>query len=77
MVLRITETDSDHLETVVGSTRTHLNRYTILESTMDNLLLQAVMDTGDFDLAFSNGWRYGALCRQGISELMISGTSYL
>lgn len=60
MVLRITETDSDHLETVVGSTRTHLNRYTILESTMDNLLLKAVMDTGDFDLAFSNGWRYGA-----------------
>lgn len=60
MVKKVTSRDGEYLDTCVGFSKTHLNRYTILESTMDNLLLKSIMETGEFDLAFSNGWRYGA-----------------
>jgi len=45
---------------VVGETATALNRGTILEATMDNFLLQALLESTGAQLAFSNGWRYGA-----------------
>lgn len=45
---------------VVGHTLTGLNRNTLLEATMDNLLLQSLLDLTDAQVAFSNGWRYGA-----------------
>lgn len=45
---------------VVGRTRVGLNRNTVLEATMDNLLLDAISDAAGTSLAFSNGWRYGA-----------------
>ncbi len=45
---------------VVGATRTPLDRETILESTMDDVLLQALSAASGAELAFSNGWRYGA-----------------
>ncbi len=48
------------LDTVVGMTKTALNRNTILESTMDNFLLQSILNASGTKLAFSNGWRYGA-----------------
>ena len=48
------------LNTVVGHTQTALNRYRVLETTMDNLLLQAIAYVSGINLAFSNGWRYGA-----------------
>jgi hypothetical protein len=48
------------LSRVVGYTETGLNRNTILESTMDNLLLQSIQDVAGSPLAFSNGWRCGA-----------------
>ena len=52
--------DAGRLNEIVGHTATALNRYTVLEATMDNFLLQALLDlTGD-QMAFSNGWRYGA-----------------
>ncbi|MER2999153.1 bifunctional metallophosphatase/5'-nucleotidase [Pontibacter populi] len=44
----------------VGETKTALDRNTILEATMDNLLLQSMVEATDAELAFSNGWRYGA-----------------
>jgi S-sulfosulfanyl-L-cysteine sulfohydrolase len=44
----------------VGRTKTDLNRSTVLESTMDNFLLQSLIDQTEADVAFSNGWRYGA-----------------
>ncbi|GAU79821.1 5'-nucleotidase [Fusibacter sp. 3D3] len=47
------------LDTVVGETATALNRYTMLESTMDNFLLQSILDVSSAEMAFSNGWRYG------------------
>ena len=50
----------DHLSRVVGETRTGLNRNTVLEATMDNLLLQALLSATGAEMAFSNGWRYGA-----------------
>jgi len=48
------------LERVVGRTATALNRNTLLESTMDNLLLQSLLKETGAEVAFSNGWRYGA-----------------
>jgi len=50
----------NELEEVVGETSTALNRGTSMESTMDNFLLQALLETTGAQLAFSNGWRYGA-----------------
>lgn len=50
----------EELSTVVGETATALNRATLLESTMDNFLLQAIMESTGAHFAFSNGWRYGA-----------------
>ncbi len=50
----------DELSAVVGKTATALNRGTTLETTMDNFLLQALLESTGSQLAFSNGWRYGA-----------------
>jgi 2',3'-cyclic-nucleotide 2'-phosphodiesterase (5'-nucleotidase family) len=50
----------DMLAEVVGETATALNRYTTLESTMDNMLVDAIADAAGTEIAFSNGWRYGA-----------------
>ena len=43
-----------------GRTSVALNRSTMLEATMDNLLLAAIQEAGGTTIAFSNGWRYGA-----------------
>lgn len=48
------------LSQVAGITATDLNRYTNLEATMDNLLLDALSAAAGTEIAFSNGWRYGA-----------------
>ena len=48
------------LSEVVGETATALNRGTTLETTMDNFLLQTLLESTGAQLAFSNGWRYGA-----------------
>ncbi|MHB8799562.1 MAG: bifunctional metallophosphatase/5'-nucleotidase [Thermoanaerobaculia bacterium] len=48
------------LSEVVGETATALDRATMLESTMDNFLLQALLESTGAQLAFSNGWRFGA-----------------
>ncbi|MDD2308785.1 MAG: bifunctional metallophosphatase/5'-nucleotidase [Desulfuromonadaceae bacterium] len=50
----------EELSTVVGITATALNRATTLETTMDNFLLQALLESTGAQLAFSNGWRFGA-----------------
>ena len=60
MVGKIMDPHRERLSRVVGETRTALNRNTVLEATMDNLLLQALLDLTGADMAFSNGWRYGA-----------------
>lgn len=48
------------LNEVVGETRLPLDRGRVLESTMDNLLVQALRSHTGAQIAFSNGWRYGA-----------------
>lgn len=55
----------EKLSTVVGKTSTDLNRNTVLESTMDNFLLQSLLDLTGSQVAFSNGWRYGAPIPKG------------
>ena len=50
----------NELAEVVGETSTALNRGTTLETTMDNFLLQSLLESTGAQLAFSNGWRYGA-----------------
>jgi 2',3'-cyclic-nucleotide 2'-phosphodiesterase (5'-nucleotidase family) len=52
--------DRKELSQVLGRTATALNRYTVLEATMDILLLQSLLDLTGAQTAFSNGWRYGA-----------------
>jgi S-sulfosulfanyl-L-cysteine sulfohydrolase len=49
----------DQLSQVVGQTDVPLDRGLNQESTMDNLLLEAIAASMDTRLAFSNGWRYG------------------
>ena len=39
---------------------TALDRSTCLEATLDNLLLKSMLAATGADVAFSNGWRYGA-----------------
>lgn len=50
----------DKLNEVVGQTATALNRMTVLEATMDNLLTDAYLDLTGAEVAFSHGWRYGS-----------------
>ncbi|MHB8960288.1 MAG: bifunctional metallophosphatase/5'-nucleotidase [Candidatus Limnocylindrales bacterium] len=44
---------------VVGQTATALDRMTVLEATMDNLITDAYRDLTGAEVAFSHGWRYG------------------
>ena len=62
---QIMESDREMLNEVVGKTNTDLNRYTVLESTMDNFLLKSLLDLTGAQIAFSNGWRYGAPIPKG------------
>lgn len=50
----------DRLNDVVGSTDTLLHRATSLVAPMDDFLLAGVARAAGVDVAFSNGWRYGA-----------------
>ena len=59
------QADREMLNQLVGKTNTDLNRYTVLEATMDNFLLQSLIDLTGAEVAFSNGWRYGAPIPKG------------
>lgn len=54
------EPHREYLSREVGKTTTPLHRYRVLESTMDNLLLKSLLHLTGAQMAFSNGWRYGA-----------------
>ena len=51
---------SAHLTRKVGQTPIALHRNTCLDAPMDDLLLAAIARAAGTDIAFSNGWRYGA-----------------
>lgn len=55
----------DQLDQVVGKTEVILHRGHSLESPMDNLLLSSMLEETGAELAFSNGWRYGAPIPKG------------
>jgi S-sulfosulfanyl-L-cysteine sulfohydrolase len=58
-VQRVLAPARDELAQVVGYTATALHRDNVLESPMDNLLLESLIASTGAPLAFSNGWRYG------------------
>ncbi|TXT57593.1 MAG: Bifunctional metallophosphatase/5'-nucleotidase [Candidatus Thorarchaeota archaeon] len=64
-VTKVMEPHREMLHEVVGETKTPLARHRVMESTMDNFLLQGLINTSDAELAFSNGWRYGAPIPKG------------
>ncbi len=47
------------LSKVVGETLKPLDRAEVVESTMDNFILEAMLASTGAEMAFSNGWRYG------------------
>lgn len=49
----------EHLRQHLGATSIPLNRATMLESSADTLLLDAIVHATNADVAFANGWRYG------------------
>ena len=59
----------EEMSMIVGETATALNRGTTLETTMDNFLLQTLLESTGAQLAFSNGWRYGAPIIPGVVTL--------
>jgi 2',3'-cyclic-nucleotide 2'-phosphodiesterase (5'-nucleotidase family) len=65
LVGRYLDKHREELETVLGETKTSLNRSRVLESTMDNLLLESISSAAGIEIAFSNGWRYGAPVPRG------------
>ena len=48
------------LSEVVGSVSAPLHRYAMLSAPMDDVLLEAIREAAGTEIAFSNGWRYGA-----------------
>jgi S-sulfosulfanyl-L-cysteine sulfohydrolase len=60
MVKNALEPFEKELSEIVGETSGALHRGTSLESTMDNFLLQSLIESTGAQISFSNGWRYGA-----------------
>ena len=57
---KIMKPHRERLNEVLGYTDTALHRNFVMESTMDNFLLDSLLDLTGAEMAFSNGWRYGA-----------------
>jgi len=64
-VEKVMEPHREMLEEVVGATKIPLARNRVLETTMDNFLLESLIHEMKADLAFSNRWRYGAPVERG------------
>ena len=60
IIERVLSPFTAELSAIVGETATALNRAAMLETTMDNFLLESLLEASGAELAFSNGWRYGA-----------------
>jgi len=77
MINKALDKHRDMLSLVVGNTKTALNKNQVMESTMDLLLLKALVEVSGEKLAFSNGWRYGAPVTPGPVLLNDFWKSYL
>lgn len=60
LVERVMAPHRSLLTEIVGHTSIGLHRNTTLYSSMDDALLAAIAQTANTEIAFSNGWRYGA-----------------
>jgi len=60
MIEKIMEPHRAYLDEILGQTDVILHRGTSLECSMDNLLLSSLLKETGAEMAFSNGWRYGA-----------------
>lgn len=60
LVQRALEPYKEIRNRVLGQTTEILHRYNTTNSTIDNFLLKAIAHMTNTDIAFSNGWRYGA-----------------
>jgi 2',3'-cyclic-nucleotide 2'-phosphodiesterase (5'-nucleotidase family) len=60
LVERAVGPSRDLLGEVVGSVSAPLHRYSMLSAPMDDVLLEAIGEAAGTEIAFSNGWRYGA-----------------
>lgn len=69
MVQNILKPYQEIRTTSLGSTSEILHRYNTINSNLDELLLSAIAHSTKTEIAFSNGWRYGAPIPKGkISE---------
>jgi len=50
----------EKMSEIIGAIDAPLHRYAMLQSSMDDVLLQAIAEAAGTEIAFSNGWRYGA-----------------
>ncbi len=61
----IVEPHKEMLNEKVGKTEIGLARDKVMETTMDDLLLKALIEASGAEMAFSNGWRYGSAVPPG------------
>ncbi|MBD3191639.1 MAG: bifunctional metallophosphatase/5'-nucleotidase [Candidatus Heimdallarchaeota archaeon] len=59
-ITKLMDPKKEKLAAIVGKTKTALTRDKVMETTMDAFLLEALKDAAGREIAFSNGWRYGA-----------------
>jgi 2',3'-cyclic-nucleotide 2'-phosphodiesterase (5'-nucleotidase family) len=59
-VTKVMEPIEEKLNVELGKTKTALTRDKVMEATMDAFLLESLKKAAGTDIAFSNGWRYGA-----------------
>jgi 2',3'-cyclic-nucleotide 2'-phosphodiesterase (5'-nucleotidase family) len=60
LVAAATAQERSAMDEVVGTVDAPLHRYAMLAAPMDDLLLEAIATAAGTEIAFSNGWRYGA-----------------
>lgn len=60
LVQKVKLPHQEKLNEVVGEIDKPLHRYSMLSAPMDDVLLEAIMEATQTNIAFSNGWRYGA-----------------
>ncbi|CAH8283215.1 5'-nucleotidase [Mariniflexile fucanivorans] len=65
LVQNILKPYKDIRTAALGTTDQILHRYNTINSTMDELLLKAIAQSTNTEIAFSNGWRYGAPIPKG------------
>jgi 2',3'-cyclic-nucleotide 2'-phosphodiesterase (5'-nucleotidase family) len=69
LIERIMAPHRASLGRVIGETAATLDRYAMYQASMDDVLLDAIAAQSGMEIAFSNGWRYGAPIPRGAVTL--------